>query len=121
MQNKRDQVSAFRAILLAERKRVASGSDRRLETLTTPGSLAVDDQAPLLHEQFIAFRQQGMDHRKLKLINVALAKVDRGDFGLCGACDESISIKRLNVIPWAAYCVTCQETLDRERDLSLAA
>jgi DnaK suppressor protein len=123
MQTHKDHLVAFRAILLAEQKRVASGSAGGLETLTTPDSLALDDQAPILHEQFIALHQRGTDHRKLKLIGAALARVDRGDFGLCGACGEGIPLKRLNVIPWAARCVTCQERLDQqnEPDLSLAA
>ena len=120
MQKKRNQIDQstdFHAILLAERTRVVSGCDSGLESLTTSEGLALDDQASLLHEQFVELHQRGMNHRKLKLIDAALARVDHGDFGVCQACGEDIPLKRLNIIPWAAHCVACQEGLDQERSL----
>ena len=94
--------------------------------LTAPGSLAADDQAPLLHEQFVAISQHRINHRKLKLIDVALPRLDQGDFGVCEECGEGIPLKRLKIITWAAYCVACQEQLDQEKflgehELSLTA
>jgi DnaK suppressor protein len=116
MQSKRnpiDQSTDFHAILLAERSQVVSGRDGGPEVLTTSEGLALDDQAALLHEQFVALRQRGMNHQKLKLIDAALARVDRGDFGTCQECGEDVPLRRLNIIPWAAHCVTCQEELDQ--------
>jgi hypothetical protein len=63
--------------------------------LTAPGSLAVDDQVPLLHEQFVVISQRRLSRRKLKLINAALARLDRGDFGMCEQCGEGIPLRRL--------------------------
>jgi RNA polymerase-binding transcription factor DksA len=33
---------------------------------------------------------------------------------LPATCDEDISLKRLKVVPWAAYCLRSQEAADRE-------
>ena len=115
--NRMDQSSDFRAALLAERTRLVSGREDEREVLTASGSLAVDDQAPLLHEQFVAISQRRINHRKLKLVDAALARLDRGDFGVCEECGEDIPLKRLKIIPWAAYCVACQEQLDQEKFL----
>jgi DnaK suppressor protein len=41
--------------------------------------------------------------------------MDDGSFGICLRCDEEIPEKRLKALPWAAYCVPCQETVDRQR------
>jgi DnaK suppressor protein len=112
-----DQSFNFRAVLRAERSRLISGRQDEREALTTPASLAVDDQAPLLHEQFVAISQRRINHRKLKLVDAALARLDRGDFGVCEECGEDIPLKRLKIIPWAAYCVACQERLDQEQFL----
>jgi RNA polymerase-binding transcription factor DksA len=38
--------------------------------------------------------------------------MDSGDFGVCGQCEGVISRKRLEALPWAALCITCQEQLD---------
>jgi RNA polymerase-binding protein DksA len=124
MQRKRkqiDQSTDFHAILLAERNLIVSGPDGGLELLTSSEGLAVDDQAPLLHEQFVALRQRGMNRRKLNLIDAALERLDHGDFGECQACGQDIPPKRLNVIPWAAHCVACQERLEREGSLDAPA
>jgi DnaK suppressor protein len=31
-------------------------------------------------------------------------------------CEEDISPKRLHAVPWAPYCIQCQETADRNQD-----
>ena len=52
----------------------------------------------------------------LSLLSSTLADVDRslraipeGFYGICTRCEEPIAVKRLQVIPWAAYCRRCQE------------
>jgi DnaK suppressor protein len=129
MQRKAHQINPSADVhewLLAERSQIISGREDGLEVLATSGNLALDDQAALLHEQFVALQQRGMNQQKLKLIDQALARLERGDFGVCEQCSEAIPRKRLSVIPWAAYCVGCQEGFDqgrtlKERTLSLVA
>jgi DnaK suppressor protein len=50
-----------------------------------------------------------MDRKQLLLVEEALKRIDRREFGLCQQCSEAISPKRLEVAPWARYCVRCQE------------
>jgi DnaK suppressor protein len=45
-------------------------------------------------------------------VEAALARIRSGEFGLCLGCDKSIPARRLQVVPWAAYCVSCQEQAD---------
>ncbi len=101
----------FRTTLLSERARLISGRPSELEIVSATAS-AVEDQGPLPHDQFVALRKSQLDGRKLKLIDAALARIDRGEFGVCQECDGRIPPKRLLVIPWAAYGVPCQEQLD---------
>jgi DnaK suppressor protein len=28
-------------------------------------------------------------------------------------CEEDIKVKRLEALPWAAFCIKCQEAVDR--------
>ena len=35
--------------------------------------------------------------------------MDHGHYGVCMECEEPISTKRLDAVPWAKYCVTCQD------------
>jgi DnaK suppressor protein len=50
-----------------------------------------------------------MDRKHLLLVEDALNRIDRGEFGYCQQCGEDINVKRLEVQPWARHCVRCQE------------
>lgn len=50
-----------------------------------------------------------MDRKQLILIEEALKRIDRGEFGYCQQCGQEISLKRLEAQPWARHCISCQE------------
>lgn len=50
-----------------------------------------------------------MDRKHLLMVEEALNRIDRGEFGYCQQCGEDINVKRLEVQPWARHCVRCQE------------
>jgi DnaK suppressor protein len=49
-------------------------------------------------------------------ISGALKRIEKGEYGICMECEERISPRRLEAIPWAAYCVSCQDRLERLRE-----
>jgi DnaK suppressor protein len=57
-----------------------------------------------------------MERRKLRLIDAALRRLDRGEFGICDECGSPVPEKRLDAIPWAACCVPSQDQLDSRDD-----
>jgi DnaK suppressor protein len=74
-----------------------------------PGETAIADQAPLFHAQFVSLRLKGLNFEQLKLIDAALDRISAGDYGVCAECGGMISSRRLAAVPWAAYCIKCQE------------
>src|SRR5581483_10706319 len=50
--------------------------------------------------------------RLLRQVEFALERFRTGDYGSCIKCESDISEKRLNAIPWALYCIKCQEAVD---------
>jgi len=44
----------------------------------------------------------------LEALNEALDRIDVGMFGKCLNCGQEIGMRRLEAIPWAQYCITCQ-------------
>src|SRR5512143_2178100 len=46
-------------------------------------------------------------------IDDALARVDEGTYGLCLNCGQLMTEKRLNAVPWAPYCLDCQELSEK--------
>ena len=49
------------------------------------------------------------ERETLLQIEEALRRIDNGAFGSCTSCSKPIGDLRLNAIPWARYCIDCQE------------
>jgi len=49
-------------------------------------------------------------------VKIALQNIESGAYGLCLKCGNKIPDRRLDAIPWAQHCVTCQEGLEVDRD-----
>lgn len=105
--------SDFPEILLRKREMILSslGTDRR-----QGGNERVneEDQGTVAHEEFVNMRMNRLDYAQLRLIDEALDRIASGDYGSCLSCEEEIPKKRLAAIPWAKYCVACQEQLSND-------
>jgi DnaK suppressor protein len=110
--NREARLKELRASLLADRAKIMSDRQNQLQVLITPENTAAEDRVPLLHEQFVAISTTARNRRKLTLIQSALDRLERGEFGICEECEEEIPLKRLQAIPWALCCVPCQERME---------
>ena len=64
----------------------------------------------------IARPQATLDQRsrhELIEIDDALARIDRGEYGICETCGEPIGAGRLLALPSAVQCVDCAEEAER--------
>ncbi|MBN1637024.1 MAG: TraR/DksA family transcriptional regulator [Deltaproteobacteria bacterium] len=48
------------------------------------------------------------ERQKLKQIETALSKAERGEYGYCEDCGQPIPIGRLKAMPFATLCVKCK-------------
>jgi len=67
------------------------------------------DWAGKSHEEWIFLQKNSVDMAVLREIEDALDRLRDGTYGTCMDCGIAISRKRLEAVPWARYCVTCQE------------
>jgi DnaK suppressor protein len=63
------------------------------------------------HEEWIFLNRNTIDMKLLRQISDALLRIDHDTYGTCMECEEPISTKRLDAVPWARFCVSCQEAL----------
>jgi DnaK suppressor protein len=61
------------------------------------------------HEEWIFLNRNTIDMKLLREIAGALHRIELETYGTCAECEEPISAKRLDAVPWARYCITCQE------------
>ena len=76
---------------------------RRLEAAMDSG-----DQALVDLEREMGISLQEMRNRERQLVEEALISLEEGSYGACAECGEEISAKRLEALPFARLCVTCQ-------------
>lgn len=50
---------------------------------------------------------------RLRYIDEALGRVNEGRYGICAGCREHIPVERLSALPFATYCVECQQKRTR--------
>lgn len=45
---------------------------------------------------------------RLRYIDEALGRAEKGRYGICAGCSQQIPLERLRAMPFAVYCVECQ-------------
>ncbi len=79
----------------------AEPGDTQFDEESGEGSTAAVDR-----ERDLALSAQA--RAEIVEIDVALDKIDEGTYGTCDRCAKPIPKARLEVIPWAALCVSCK-------------
>ena len=74
------------------------------------------DEVQNAAERELAIRNLDRESNLLRNVRAALHRINEGTFGVCMHCEEDISLKRLNAVPWAPYCIQCQEIADRNQE-----
>jgi DnaK suppressor protein len=110
------KVKSYRDKLLARRESLfsqvteaeMSSRERDLEATQDPADMAAN-----AYTKELLISMSANDRVLLQLIDEALARVERGEFGECDNCGEPVSEKRLDAVPWARYCLKCQDLQER--------
>ena len=105
------ELEKFKNILEAKRAELSGALRNRDEIAIEKASDAIDE-VQLAGERELAIRNLDRDSNMLRQIRRALVRISDGSFGVCLHCEEDISPKRVNAVPWAAYCIKCQDTVD---------
>jgi len=67
------------------------------------------DKAANSYTKEFLFGQTNHDRFILNLVEESLQRMKGGNYGLCVHCQQEVQQKRLEAVPWARHCITCQE------------
>ena len=109
------ELDRFRAVLTA---RVAEleRATRSRDAITVERCAEQLEEIQAASHRALAVSNLGRDFNQLRNAQAALHRIEEGSFGTCRECDEDIHPKRLAAVPWATFCIRCQETKDRNQD-----
>ena len=75
------------------------------------------DELQAASDRALAVCNLDREFNQLRSVRAALRRIPEGSFGTCQRCDEDIHPKRLAAVPWATFCIRCQEAVDNNLDL----
>ncbi|RKY60855.1 MAG: RNA polymerase-binding protein DksA [Candidatus Latescibacterota bacterium] len=118
-----EKLKYFTKLVLKERERILRGLDNVQEDLKETS------EETLIEEIDKAFSSEGREllssfidrHTEgLEAVNQALERIKEGTYGICVRCGGEISEERLEAIPTASLCLSCQQALERQSRASQA-
>ncbi|XKH02000.1 TraR/DksA family transcriptional regulator [Marinobacter nauticus] len=106
-----EELEKFRQLLLKWREDLQSTSEVRDETSST---VHLDQQSvgrlsrmDALQSQALAKAGKERAEKQLKMIEAALVRIEKGEYGECMECGEPINPRRLEIDPTCLYCIDC--------------
>jgi DnaK suppressor protein len=114
----KSELIRFKKVLEARQSELARVLRNR-EGIAIEKSPDALDEVQHAAERELAIRNLDRESHLLRNVRGALQRMDDGSYGTCLHCDEEISPKRLEAVPWAAYCIRCQEMADRNSEESV--
>lgn len=113
--NRGEAILNLRQVLIKRRdalRKALAGDLTLLRELRAqdPGDLV--DAALDSVEDEISSQLAEVESRELARIEYSLEKMRQGSFGICEGCMANIPMARLNALPYATRCISCQRELE---------
>src|SRR5580704_1197803 len=102
----------FRAVLTARVAELDRLTRRRDEIVLERNADQLDE-IQAASQRTIAVYNLDREFNQLRDARAALRRIEEGSFGICQECEDDIHPKRLAAVPWARFCISCQEAIDR--------
>ena len=115
--SRKDAILNMRQVLIhrrdALRRALAGDMDLLREIRGQPPGDMVDSALDSIQDE-ISSQLAEVESRELSRVEYALERMRAGLFGMCEGCGTSIPMGRLNALPYAIYCITCQREVERQ-------
>jgi DnaK suppressor protein len=111
---KRAELEVYKELLEA-REQELSKRLRTREQISFPKTPEPEEEAQMTTQQDLAVLDRNQAAALLREVRAALDRIEDGSYGICLSCEDQIPPRRLEAVPWAAYCIQCQEAFDQQQ------
>lgn len=111
------QIEELKVILLDRKEKInrnIQGSRDSIDSLKDSECKDEFDYAEVSSDSFKEGIIANQQIKELNEIEDALKGIEKGTYGICEMCDESIAIGRLRAKPFAKFCTPCREIYEAE-------
>lgn len=109
MEKYRRLLDEKKASLSAELAKTRSAEEETTEESTQD----IADKAVSSYTREFLYSLTDGERSTLLRIDDALARIEEGTYGFCANCGQPMTEKRLTAVPWAPYCLDCQELSEK--------
>jgi len=74
-----------------------------------------EEALSMKEEDDIVEEEDSIEESEIFQIEEALGRISEGTFGICFDCGKAIPLERLKIVPYAKYCVRCQEKREKKK------
>jgi len=114
---RKQEIEHYKKILLAKKNEIIAKLNEFLnQTKEVEPDVVQDagDKAETSYTKEFLLNLSDTERKQLSKIDEALERIEESTYGSCHMCHKPINKKRLNAVPWALYCVHCQEKKEEE-------
>ncbi len=111
-----ERFDALRARLQVQRDEIVNMYKQDLragQESTDDGTEDIVDRANNAYNRELMFSLSDAERNTLLQIENALRRMEEGGYGRCANCGQNIAVPRLEALPWARFCVDCQELAEK--------
>ena len=111
-----DRYQALRQRLQSQRDEILNMYKQDLragQESADDGTEDIVDRANNAYNRELMFSLSDAERNTLLQIENALRRMDEGTYGRCSNCGQNIALPRLEALPWARFCVDCQEMAEK--------
>jgi DnaK suppressor protein len=83
------------------------------QSMSDAGAEDLVDRANDAYNREFMLSLSGTERDALFEVEQAIERLDSGSYGNCSHCEDKIPSRRLQAVPWARYCVDCQEQAEQ--------
>jgi len=113
------ELNYFKEILESRRDQINKNIDSVNSELNQLNSLELNDEgdhASVNNNSMVESVIVQQQAKELEEIEVTLAKIAAGEYGICEMCEDDIGFQRLKVKPHAIYCIDCREIVEKSKN-----
>jgi DnaK suppressor protein len=105
------KLKAFRERLLLKKQEIlAAYRKNKSYGMEADGEATQDiaDKAANSYTKEFLVSLSNTERELLQMLDEALVRIEGRRFGVCLSCEDEMNLKRMEAVPWARLCLSCQ-------------
>ena len=105
----RSQLESIRSELLGDVEK----SNQNIRSGETGQIADISDDAARTYNLQLEGELGKQEWQRLKKVDMAIKKIEEGEYGVCAQCEEPIPEARLQVVPFTEFCTNCLSEMEK--------